>query len=195
MKEPHPLREFKGYKFQNVLPGDFMVTDQKDEVISTLLGSCIAACVRCTQTGIGGLNHFLLPSTRGRNVADDQAMRYGDYAMEMLIGAILRKGGCRDQLEAKIFGGANMYTTDSSKPVGRSNIQFVLDFIHSEGITLVAEDIGGLWGRKIYFHPNSGKVKVQKLHKQKEEDLKQFETKYGQNLQQDTDTGTIELFG
>jgi chemotaxis protein CheD len=80
--------------------------------------------------------------------------------------------------------------------VGRSNIQFVLDCINSEGIKLIAEDVGGGIGRKIYFHPATGKVKVQKLHKQKEDDVKSFETKYGHNINSnDTDTGTIELFG
>lgn len=190
------LQEFSDFEIHMVQPGDFRITTQPDEVIATLLGSCVAACIRCSKTGYGGLNHFLLPSTRGKNVTDDhQALRYGDYAMEVLIGAILRAGGCRSSLEAKIFGGANMYVTDSSKPVGRSNIQFVLDFIRSENIALLAEDIGGTYGRKIYFHPSSGKVKVQRLHKQKEEDVKHFETKYGQNLKKETDTGTIELFG
>lgn len=191
-----PLKEFQDYKFHSVLPGEFQFTTRPDEVIYTLLGSCIAACIRCTQTGIGGLNHFLLPSTKGRNVKDDQAMRYGDYAMEVLIGSILRNGGQRNCLEAKIFGGANMFDTAAVTPVGRSNIQFVLDFIHSEGITLAAEDIGGTAGRKIYYHPASGKVKVQRMHKEKEKDVKHFETKYGQNLNNnETDSGTIELFG
>lgn len=192
-----PLAEFQNFELLNVLPGEFKMTTKKDEVISTLLGSCIAACIRCTKTGIGGLNHFLLPSTRGRNIEDDsQAMRYGDYAMEVLIGSILRAGGSRSDLEAKIFGGANMFQTEASNPVGRSNIQFVLDFIHSEGIALAAEDIGGKAGRKIYFHPPSGKVKVQRLRKEKESDVKHFETKYGQNLNNnETDSGTIELFG
>jgi len=193
----NPLEEFKDFKFHSVLPGDFKVTTEPNEVISTLLGSCIAACIRCTKTGYGGLNHFLLPSVKGRNIQDDtQAMRYGDYAMEVLIGAILRSGGSRNNLEAKIFGGANMFTTCASKTVGGSNIQFVLDFINAEGIALIAEDIGGTTGRKIYFHPASGKVKVQRLHKEKEADVKEFETKYGHNLDnKDTDSGTIELFG
>lgn len=194
---PNPLEEFKDYKFHSVLPGDFKVTTQKNEVISTLLGSCVAACIRCTKTGYGGLNHFLLPSVRGRDInGDNQAMRYGDYAMEVLIGAILRNGGSRNNLEAKIFGGANMLDSQSKNPVGRSNIQFVLDFINSEGISLISEDIGGTSGRKIFFHPASGKVKVQRLHKEKEADVKEFETKYGHNLDnKDTDSGTIELFG
>jgi chemotaxis protein CheD len=192
-----PLEEFKNFKFHSVLPGDFKITTQPDEVISTLLGSCISACIRCKKTGIGGLNHFLLPSLKGRNLVDDsQAMRYGDYAMEVLIGAILRNGGSRSDLEAKIFGGANMFDSVSEKTVGRSNIQFVLDFINSEGISLIAEDIGGTSGRKIYFHPTSGKVKIQKLHKIKEADVKDSETKYSHNLDnKDTDLGTIELFG
>lgn len=195
----HPLAEFDGFKFQNVLPGNFFVTKKPDEVIMTLLGSCVSACMRCKKTGIGGLNHFLLPSTNGRNINfanADQAMRYGDFAMEKLIGAILRAGGHRDSLEAKVFGGANLYDTDSQKPVGRSNIQFVLDFIHSENIELVAEDIGGLFGRKIYYHPFSGKVKVQKLNKKNQQDVKLSETNYGHKLNNDdVDTGTIELFG
>lgn len=191
----NPLQEFEKYKFHNVLPGNFMVTKRNDEVISTLLGSCVAACLRCSETGIGGLNHFLLPSTRGKHVNSDHSMRYGDFAMEKLIGSIIRAGGHRRALQAKVFGGANLYDTDSKRPVGRSNIQFVLDFIHAEDIQLLAEDIGGTAGRKIFFHPASGKVKVQKLNKQKEQDLKNSETNYGHKLEGDTDTGTIELFG
>ena len=192
----NPLAEFENYTFINVLPGEYKITAKKDEVISTLLGSCISACMRCSETGIGGLNHFLLPSVKGRNLEQgDKAMRYGDYAMETLIGSIIRAGGKRDCLEVKIFGGANMYDTEARAPVGRSNIQFVLDFVHSEGISLLAEDIGGVRGRKIYFHPASGKVKVQRLNNQKAEDLKVFETNYGHKIEQESDTGTIELFG
>ena len=191
----NPLQEFEHFKFHNVLPGNFMITTEKDEVISTLLGSCVAACIRCCKTGIGGLNHFLLPSTKGRIIKDDESMRYGNFAMEKLIGSIIRSGGIRSSLEAKVFGGANLYDTNAATPVGRSNIQFVLDFIHSEGIQLAAEDIGGTYGRKIYFHPKTGKVKVQKLNKQKEEDIKNSETNYGHNLNGNTDSGTIELFG
>ncbi|MEM6602795.1 MAG: chemoreceptor glutamine deamidase CheD [Pseudomonadota bacterium] len=191
----NPLAEFENYSFHNVLPGHFKITTRDDEVISTLLGSCVAACLRCSRTGIGGLNHFLLPSTRGRDVCKDQSMRYGDFAMEKLIGSIIRSGGHRDSLEVKVFGGANLYDTDSKKTIGRSNIQFVLDFVHSEGISLLAEDIGGTSGRKIYYHPASGKVKVQTLNKQKEQDLKASERNYGHKLDNEGDSGTIELFG
>jgi chemotaxis protein CheD len=192
----NPLADFDDYSFHNVLPGNFMITTKSDEVIMTLLGSCVAACIRCTDTGIGGLNHFLLPSTQGKNIKNDEhAMRYGDFAMEKLIGSIIRAGGNRHALEAKVFGGANLYDTESVKPVGRSNIQFVLDFIHSEHIALVAEDIGGLYGRKIYYHPKSGKVKIQKLNKQNQQDVKNSERNYGHKLEDNTDIGTIELFG
>lgn len=191
----NPLQEFEDYTFHNVLPGNFMVTHKKDEVISTLLGSCVAACIRCRETGIGGLNHFLLPSTKGREVSKDQSMRYGDFAMEKLIGAIHRAGGNRNALEAKVFGGANLYDTDSKKPVGRSNIQFVLDFIYSEEIELLAEDLGGTAGRKIYYHPASGKVKQQKMTKQNIDEVKKYENQYNTNLDDESDSGTIELFG
>ena len=191
-----PLDEFEGFNFHNVLPGNFMVTKKPDDVIMTLLGSCVSACIRCSQTGIGGLNHFLLPSTRGKALTNmEHSTRYGDFAMEKLIGSILRAGGNRHALEAKVFGGANLYDTESERPVGRSNIQFVLDFIHAENISLLAEDIGGLQGRKIYFHPLSGKVKVQKISKN-QKDLKNSEKNYGQKLpKDDDDLGTIELFG
>jgi chemotaxis protein CheD len=192
-----PLAEFQDYTFHHIHPGDFKVVSCDDEVVSTLLGSCIAACMRCSITGIGGVNHFLLPSVKGggQNADDDKVMRYGDYAMNALVGAIIRAGGHRDSLEVKIFGGANMYDTESRSPVGRSNIQFVLNYVHAEGITLLAEDIGGTRGRKIYFHPATGKVKVQRMQGQKAADVKAFETNYGHKLDQESDTGTIELFG
>ncbi len=196
VREGNPLAEFQGYTFHHIHPGDFKVVTGNDEVVSTLLGSCIAACMRCSVTGVGGLNHFLLPSVKGKcDNEDDKAMRYGDYAMNALVGSIIRMGGRRDALQVKIFGGANMYDTESRSPVGRSNIQFVLNYVHSEGIALLAEDIGGTRGRKIYFHPASGKVKVQRMQGKKADDVKAFETNYGHKLDQDSDTGTIELFG
>ena len=193
------LNEFYDCTFHNVLLGNFMVTKNPKDVIGTLLGSCVSACIRCTQTGIGGLNHFLLPCVRDNTQAlsNEQAMRYGDYAMEILINTILRYGGNRHTLEAKLFGGANMYKTQSQKSVGTSNIKFVRDFIQTENIKLVAEDFGGNYGRKIYFHPFSGRVKLQKLNKNNEHDINHYELEYNNKMTEDADTdiGTIELFG
>lgn len=190
------LYEFSDCTFHNVLPGNFRVTKNPHDVISTLLGSCVSACIRCTQTGIGGLNHFLLPSTRDKtqSLHEDQALRYGDFAMEKLINTILQQGGHRQSLEVKLFGGGNMYQTQSQKPVGNSNIKFVLDFIQTENITLVAQDVGGNQARRVYFHPFTGKVKLQKINKNTEQDINHYELEYNRKATQNIDIGTIELF-
>jgi chemotaxis protein CheD len=193
----NPLEEFKNFNIINVLPGKHYVTTNPNEVVHTLLGSCISACMRDPASGVGGLNHFLLPAPKveGNYGTKDQAMRYGDYAMEMLVGSIIRAGGNRNNLEVKVFGGANMYDLSAKKTVGQSNIQFVLDFISEEGLTFLAEDIGGTQARKIYFHPSTGKVKVQRIQSQKVDELKTHETSYTNKINKDSDIGTIELFG
>lgn len=186
---------FYDYKFHNVLAGSFMVTKNPYDVLYTLLGSCVSACMRCTQTGIGGLNHFLLPlKDKTQVLQTEQGLRYGDVAMEHLVNSILHHGGHRHSLEVKLFGGGNMYPTHSQKSVGDSNIRFVLDFIQTENIKLVAQDVGGNQARKIYFHPFSGKVKLQKLNKNNEQDINHYDIDYKHTITQKIDSsGTAKL--
>jgi chemotaxis protein CheD len=126
----------------NIVQGEHYVSDDPTVVLTTLLGSCVAACMRDPVAGVGGLNHFLLP---GNDTAtqDGPAMRHGVHAMELLVNALLRQGARRDRLEAKLFGGANLMPglTD----VGRLNADFAEGFLRREGISNKG---GSLRGRK-----------------------------------------------
>ena len=181
----------------NILPGEFYVT-QADEVISTVLGSCISACVRDTSSGVGGMNHFLLPETSGQRLqnADEavvgSATRYGNYAMEHLINTILSHGGKRKNLEVKVFGGGKIIPTLSD--VGLKNIGFVLDYIDTEGLQLVAQDLGDIFPRKIKYFPKTGRLLMKKLKHVSSDTIVQREIQYRTNIKDDSVAGEVELF-
>ena len=138
--------------------GDTYVTSESDEVLTTILGSCIATCIRDPSTGIGGMNHFLLPDSDGH---DREARCYGINAMELLINDILKRGGDRRRLEAKLFGGANVIATLSD--VGSRNAAFARRFLTDEGILVVGGDVGGNMARRIQYSPVSGKARQAKV--------------------------------
>jgi chemotaxis protein CheD len=150
----------------------FHVTSD-DVVISTLLGSCVSACLYDPTTGIAGMNHFMLSNDRyARDMpfSITEAGRYGIHAMELLINEMLRRGARRSNITAKVFGGASIMT-DPSKVgnfhcVGAVNCRFVMEFLDVEGIPLVAADLGGHEGRVIYFDIRDFSVFVRKIRKQ-----------------------------
>lgn len=150
-----------------ILPGEYYVTVE-DELITTVLGSCISACVRDPVFGVGGMNHFMLPES-GNAAASDSwqssvasaSARYGNVAMEHLITDIQKFGGVRENLEVKITGGGRVLATMTD--VGKRNIQFVRDYIRLEGLRLMAEDVGDIYPRKVVYHPKTGRVQVKKL--------------------------------
>lgn len=142
-----------------VMPGEFFVHGE-DIVITTTLGSCIAACLWDRQARIGGLNHFMLPG--GAGSAPD-AGRYGTEAMERLVASLVRQGATRKTLDAKVFGGAAMMQGPGSLHVGERNTRFVLDYLRDHGITLVSKDVLGSSPRKVCFFPQSGRVMVRRL--------------------------------
>ena len=132
-------------------------------VIKTLLGSCIAACLRDRVTGIGGMNHFMLPTTPN-GAADGDLARFGVHAMELLIGQIQKLGGERARLQAKIFGGGHVLEiAESHDGVPQQNIRFIRDFLCTEGIPLLAHDLGGRVARYVLFDTATGKVKVKRI--------------------------------
>ena len=141
-----------------ITQGAAYVTADPREVLTTVLGSCIAACIRDPASGVGGMNHFLLAQGRG---ADRDAARYGVNAMELLINGILAKGGVRARLEAKLFGGANVIAGLSD--VGSSNAAFAARFLADEGIALVGGDVGGVFPRRVQFWPASGRARQRAL--------------------------------
>jgi chemotaxis protein CheD len=175
-----------------ILPGEYYVT-QKEMVLVTVLGSCVAACIRDTETGIGGMNHFMLPDEGGKEVVSSSA-RYGTYAMEMLINHLLKNGARRNRLEAKVFGGGAVLASLSSSTVGTRNAEFVLQYLQTEKIPVVAKDLLDAYPRKIYFFPNSGRVLVRKLHRVHNDTLYSREKEYRSRLEHSEVAGDIELF-
>jgi chemotaxis protein CheD len=145
-------------------PGGYAVTERADLTLATLLGSCVAACICDPKAEIGGLNHFFLPDDGGAApLSPGDASRYGAQAMVMLIDEILKQGGARARLEAKLFGGANMISTSSASPVGERNRGFALDYLRREAIPVTAADLGGERARRVFFRPAANKVLVQAL--------------------------------
>jgi chemotaxis protein CheD len=140
-----------------VLPGEHFVHDE-DVAIMTTLGSCIAACLWDRERRIGGMNHFMLPAG---NAADGG--RYGAFAMELLIGELVKRGATRSTMEAKVFGGGAVVSGMNSLNVGERNTAFVLDYLKTERIVVVSKDVLGIHARKVCFLPASGKAMVKRL--------------------------------
>lgn len=143
--------------------GDCLVSGDADVTFSTVLGSCISACVRDTVAQVGGMNHFLLaePSGSARERYGASA-RYGAFAMEQLINKVLSRGtGKKSNLEIKVFGGGliNAALTD----VGAKNIEFVRDFLAAEGYVADKADLGGTFARRVMFKPQTGRALVKRL--------------------------------
>ncbi len=140
----------------HIVQGEYKVSDDPNVVVSTLLGSCVAACIRDPLVGVGGMNHFLLPGEDARSHAYD-AERYGDYLMELLVNGLMKQGAHRDRLEAKLFGGARMMSGLSD--IGLKNAEFAERYLKYEGIKLVGKDLGGQRGRRLQYWPVSGRAR------------------------------------
>ncbi|MCE3289143.1 MAG: chemotaxis protein CheD [Caulobacter sp.] len=140
--------------------GEHQISSEPGVVITTILGSCIAACIRDPVTGVGGMNHFLLPE--GEAAADsDAGRRYGVNAMERLINGLLAGGARRERLEAKLFGGASMF--DRLRNIGGENAAFAHRFLQAEGITVVGGDTGGGMARRVRYWPTTGQAQQRLL--------------------------------
>jgi len=178
-----------------IIPGEYYVT-QHNEIITTVLGSCVSACVWDRVFGIGGMNHFMLPLSRngewGGSDLVSTANRYGNYAMEHMINDILAHGGHRRNLAVKIFGGGKIISEMSN--IGLKNVEFVEKYIKSEGLDLVGRDIGDRYPRKVVFYPQSGRVRVKKLKKLHNDTLIKRERAYQHNLVNAPVEGSVELF-
>jgi chemotaxis protein CheD len=180
-----------------ILPGEFYVS-MTGELITTVLGSCISACIRDRKTGVGGMNHFMLPtdsnhrSSSWKDTPVNLETRYGNIAMERLINVILAGGGKKANLEIKLFGGGKVLQIDTN--IGGKNIEFVRKYILTEGLRVAAEDVGGIYPRKLQYYPKTGRVRVKKLKNLHNETLKQREQKYIQSLSTSPVEGKIDLF-
>ncbi|MGV2288316.1 chemoreceptor glutamine deamidase CheD [Trinickia sp. YCB016] len=151
-----------------LLPNEFYTTGD-DMVLVTVLGSCVAACIHDRTAGIGGMNHFMLPDdgTEPAQAASD-SMRYGAYAMEVLINELIKMGGRRERFEAKVFGGAAVLAGMTTINIGDRNSEFVRRYLGLEKIRIVAEDLQGQHPRKVAFMPYTGQAAVKKLRLQQE---------------------------
>lgn len=176
-------------------PGEYYYTD-KDMVIVTVLGSCVSACIRDSRTGVGGMNHFMLPEGAGadKDSPVSESMRYGTYAMEVLINQLLRNGARREHLEAKIFGGGNVLRSFTVNNVGDRNAAFVKQYLKDEGIKVTGEDLLDIYPRKVYYFPKTGKVLVKKLKQLNNYTLVKREQDYSSKLKSNEVAGDIDLF-
>jgi chemotaxis protein CheD len=178
-----------------ISPGEYYFTD-KDMVIVTVLGSCVSACIRDSVTGIGGMNHFMLPDSAAadKDSPVSESMRYGTYAMEVLINQLLRNGARRENLEAKIFGGGNVLKSFTTMNVGDRNAIFVRKFLKEERIKVTGEDLLDIYPRKVYYFPKTGKVLVKKLKNMHNDTLVKREEAYASKLKVADVGGEIDLF-
>lgn len=135
----------------NIVQGEYRVSGEANEVITTLLGSCVAACIHDPVARVGGMNHFLLPGEASG------AERYDVHLMELLINGLLKLGASRDKLQAKLFGGAQMMRGLSD--IGSSNARFAREFLGREGIALTGTSLGGEIGRRVQFWPATGRAR------------------------------------
>lgn len=171
----------------HIVQGEHHVSDDPSVVLSTLLGSCVAACIWDPVAGIGGMNHFLLP---GRSAAlDYEARRHGVHAMELLVNALLGRGARRDRLEAKLFGGARLI--DRLTDIGRQNADFAEQFLAAEGIRHAGGSLRGENGRKIQFWPVSGRARQSLLER---DGIHVFEAERCVRPAPAASEGSVELF-
>jgi chemotaxis protein CheD len=180
-----------------ILPGEFYVT-RAQEAVTTVLGSCISACIRDPQLGCGGMNHFMLPeeaagSSGCWHAADGGAStRFGSYAMESLVNELLKLGARRERLEVKLFGGGRILPTMTD--VGMRNIDFAQSFLKIEGFKMAAGDVGGVFPRRIVYFPATGRVLLKHLRAIDCTVIATRETQYRIDLGATTAGNDVELF-
>lgn len=175
-----------------LLPGEYYVT-KRNMVLVTVLGSCVAACIRDRVTGVGGMNHFMLPGDTNDNPVTPGA-RYGGYAMEMMINQLLKAGATRANLEAKLFGGGNVLRGFTVTNLGERNAEFALQYLRNENISVVANSLLDIYPRKVYFFPSTGKVMLKKLLHPNNDTIIEREAEYGSRLKNSDIDGEVELF-
>ncbi len=177
-----------------ILPGEYYAT-ARDMLLVTVLGSCVCACIRDRVSGIGGMNHFMLPEAgQDQNNPLGESARYGAYAMEILINQLLKIGANRNNFEAKVFGGGAVLRGFTVANIGEQNAEFVLKFLKTEKIPVVAQDLLNIYPRKVYFFPHTGLVRVKKLKKVHNDTIISRESEYVTRLRYAKMEGDVELF-
>ena len=177
-----------------VFPGEFYVTKQPDEILVTVLGSCVSACIRDPALGVGGMNHFMLAQGHSGGWGDElKSARFGNFAMEKLINELIKAGCSRGRMEIKVFGGGNVI--DASTAIGSSNAEFVLRYLEAEGLRCAAEDLGGSYPRRIHYSPATGRVVRRLLGTSETYAISREEREYADKLRTKQPAGEIHLFG
>jgi len=179
-------------------PGDYYVTTE-GETLVTVLGSCVAACVRDPVAGVGGMNHFMLPvppanPSDGWSAHAGLATRYGSASMEQLINSLIARGARRNRLEFKLFGGGRVLA--GATDVGKTNVEFALDFVKRENYQLLASDLGGPWPRQVAYEAQTGRARIRHLNSANSREVADEEERFLHKVQ-DTgaSAGEVELFG
>lgn len=172
-----------------VLPGEYFVSGE-NIVIMTVLGSCIAACLWDSRARVGGMNHFMLPESDSTDVSG----RYGSYAMELLINEMLKLGARRETMQAKIFGGGQVMANFTTMNVGERNTSFVVNYLQTERIPIVSEDVLDIYPRKVVFFPATGKAMVKRLAHAHPEALAQEVRGNAATVAKATSGGSVDLF-
>ena len=195
--ENYPTRYFDrhfGLEAAKILPGEYFATD-KNMVLVTVLGSCVTACLRDHRAGVGGMNHFMLPRSE-QDPANPISMsaRYGTFAMEILINQLQKMGARRETMEAKVFGGGNVLRGFTVNSIGEANANFVTEYLHNEGIRIVAKDLLGVHPRKLYYFPGTGKVLVKKIKELHNHTIVERESEYNLRLRNVVVGGDVEIF-
>jgi chemotaxis protein CheD len=176
-----------------IFAGDFYVTSRSDVFLTSVLGSCIAVCMRDPVVGCGGMNHFLLPEGEPLDERfPGLALRYGSYSIERLINAIVSRGGRRDRLEIKAFGGANVL--HQSNAVGSRNVEFIEGYFAREGLQVAASDLRGNFARKLRYYPASGRAQIAEVRDSDATAAFLAERKAVNRLHDQPIAGDIEVF-
>lgn len=203
----HSLRQF-AQPITIIHPGEYLASAE-DIIICTVLGSCIAVALRDETAGVGGLNHFML-SGSFRATPDGiyregdspplyarQDAKYGMYAMELLINDLLKLGARKERLRAKVFGGASVMGigNEAGCRVCRDNQSFALTYLDTEGIPILAQDLGGDAARKVLFFVKDGKVLLKKIKGTYQIIVSREEQEYRERIAAKTlEGGSITLF-
>lgn len=174
-------------------PGTYFVSSGDDEVLTAVLGSCVGVCVRDPKSGIGGMNHFMLPVQPAHEARPDNVdLRCGAHAMEVLLNEVLATGCPRNRMEVKVFGGADL--VGASRPVGTLNAQFAMDYLDCEGMPVTAHDIGGTEPRRVEFFPISGRARVKLIRDNVVHEIKGAEERFQRQLRRTSAGGDVEMF-
>ncbi|ESR24223.1 chemotaxis protein CheD [Lutibaculum baratangense] len=180
-----------GERRVHVVQGEYHVTDDPSIVLTTILGSCVAACMRDPVAGVGGMNHFLLPDG-GTSSSGPEALRYGVHSMELLVNGLLKRGARRDRLETRLFGGARM--VQGLTDIGEKNGSFAVEFLRREGLAYLGGSLGGTHGRRVQFWPVAGRMRQMMVGREEERIFEKERRSAVVPQAPQVATGELELF-